>query len=148
MFICYQDQPKILTRVQGLMNFYRMLYSLYKSLFAGTVAPRLLHTPSREKRRFLNLNHLTKEFLEQMIPHLKALIQGVHNFQKNWPWHHFEAGYAPLTEKALLLLELVWSLSRQKFFQFQYCYQTARYRAIFGGIKLFPTSTGFKMASC
>ena len=40
----------------------------------GTVAPRLLHTPSREKRRFLNFNHLSKEFLEQMIPHLKALI--------------------------------------------------------------------------
>ena len=39
-----------------------------------TVAPRLLHTPSREKRRFLDFNHLTKEFLEQMIPHLKALI--------------------------------------------------------------------------
>ena len=39
-----------------------------------TVAPRLLHTPSREKRRFLNFNHLSKECLEQMIPHLKALI--------------------------------------------------------------------------
>ena len=39
-----------------------------------TVAPRLLHTPSREERRFLNFNHLSKEFLEQMIPHLKALI--------------------------------------------------------------------------
>ena len=39
-----------------------------------TVAPRLLHTPSREERRFLNLNPLTKKFLEQMIPHLKALI--------------------------------------------------------------------------
>ena len=32
-------------------------------------------------------------------------------FAKNWPWHHFETGYAPFTEKALLLLELVWSLS-------------------------------------
>ena len=31
--------------------------------------------------------------------------------KKKWPWHHFEAGYAPLTEKALLLLELVWNLS-------------------------------------
>ena len=40
----------------------------------STVAPRLLHTPSREERRFLNFNHLSKEFLEQMIPHLKALI--------------------------------------------------------------------------
>ena len=32
-------------------------------------------------------------------------------FKKKWPWHHFDAGYAPLIEKALLLLELVWSLS-------------------------------------
>ena len=39
-----------------------------------TVTPRLLHTPSREERRFLNFNHLSKEFLDQMIPHLKALI--------------------------------------------------------------------------
>ena len=30
---------------------------------------------------------------------------------KNWAWHHPEVGHAPLTEKALLLLELVWSLS-------------------------------------
>ena len=28
----------------------------------------------REERRFLYFNHLLKEFLEQMIPHLKALI--------------------------------------------------------------------------
>ena len=69
------------------------------------------YTPSKEKKRFLYFNHLSKEFLEQMIPHLKALIKGVQNLQKNWAWHHFEAGYAPLTEKALLLLELVWSLS-------------------------------------
>ena len=38
------------------------------------MAPRLLHTPSREERRFLNFNHLSKDFLEQMIPHLKPLI--------------------------------------------------------------------------
>ena len=28
------------------------------------------------------------------------------NQQKNWAWHHPEGGQAPLTEKALLLLEL------------------------------------------
>ena len=77
----------------------------------NTVSEHQSHTPSREERHFLYFNHLSKEFLEQMIPHLKALIQGIQNLQKNWPWHHFEAGYAPLTEKALLLLELVWSLS-------------------------------------
>ena len=72
---------------------------------------RGIYTLSREERSFLYFNHLFKEFLEQMIPHLKALIKGIYNLQKNWPWHHFEAGYTPLTEKALLLLELVWSLS-------------------------------------
>ena len=66
---------------------------------------------SREERHFLYFNHLSKEFLKQMIPHLKALIQGFQNQQKNWAWHHPEGGHAPLTEKALLLLELVWSLS-------------------------------------
>ena len=30
--------------------------------------------PSKEKRRFLYSNHLSKDFLKQMIPHLKALI--------------------------------------------------------------------------
>ena len=39
-----------------------------------TVVPRLLHTPSREETHFLYSNHLCIEFLEQMIPHLKALI--------------------------------------------------------------------------
>ena len=28
-----------------------------------------------------------------------------------WAWHHPAGGQAPLTEKALLLLELIWSLS-------------------------------------
>ena len=32
------------------------------------------YTPSKEKRRFLYFNHHSKEFLEKMIPHLKALI--------------------------------------------------------------------------
>ena len=76
-----------------------------------TVSEHQYHIPSKEKRRFLYFNHLAKEFLKQMIPHLKALIQGVQNQQKNWAWHHPEGDHAPLTEKALLLLELVWSLS-------------------------------------
>ena len=65
---------------------------------------------------------------------------------KNWGWYHSEGGQAPLTKKALLSLELAWSLSWQRFFQFQYCFQTARYRAFFWDI-LFPTSTGLEMAS-
>ena len=39
-----------------------------------TVSEHQSHTPSREKRHFLYFNHLSKEFLVQMIPHLKALI--------------------------------------------------------------------------
>ena len=79
---------------------------------------------SREERCFLYFNHLSKEFLEQMIPHLKALIQGIQNQQKNWARHHPKGGYAPLTEKALLLLKLIQSLSWQKFFQFRIFFQT------------------------
>ena len=45
--------------------------------------PNECYTPSREERRFLYFNHLSKEFLEQMIPHLKALIQGVKNLHKS-----------------------------------------------------------------
>ena len=41
------------------------------------------YTLSREERCFLYFNHLSKEFLEQMIPHLKALIQGVKNLHKS-----------------------------------------------------------------
>ena len=44
-----------------------------------TAVTRKVHTPSREERRFLYFNHLSKEFQEQMIPHLKDLIQGVYN---------------------------------------------------------------------
>ena len=43
----------------------------------STVSEYQYHTPSREERRFLYFNHLSKVFLEQMIPHLKALILGV-----------------------------------------------------------------------
>ena len=39
-----------------------------------TVSEHQYHTPSKEKRRFLYFSHLSKAFLEQMIPHLKAPI--------------------------------------------------------------------------
>ena len=42
--------------------------------FGCTVSEHQYDTPSREERRFLYFDHLSKEFLEQMIPHLKALI--------------------------------------------------------------------------
>ena len=49
---------------------------VYPSLFfiVNTVSEHQSHTPGREERHFLYFNHLSKEFLEQMIPHLKALI--------------------------------------------------------------------------
>ena len=40
----------------------------------GTVESKTNRPPRREERRFLYFNHLSTEFLEQMIPHLKALI--------------------------------------------------------------------------
>ena len=39
-----------------------------------TIKSKTNHPPRRDERRFLYFNHLFKEFLEQMIPHLKALI--------------------------------------------------------------------------
>ena len=39
-----------------------------------TVMLSQCYTPTKEKRRFPYFNHLSKEFLEQMIPHLKALV--------------------------------------------------------------------------
>ena len=67
----------------------------------------------------------------QTITHLKALIKNFWNQVKNLMWHHSERGQALKTEKALLSLELVWSLSWQIFFQFHYCFLTTRYRAFF-----------------
>ena len=57
----------------------KVMYSFYPFKrfpwdYVYTVGPKLLHAPSREERRFLDFNHLSIEFLEQMIPHLKALI--------------------------------------------------------------------------
>ena len=40
----------------------------------STVVALNKYTLSREERPFLYFNHLSKEFLEQMIPHLKAII--------------------------------------------------------------------------
>ena len=62
-------------------HFNRTLYCILMccqgATLAHTVSERQCHTPIKEKRRFLYFNHLSKEFLEQMTPHLKALILGV-----------------------------------------------------------------------
>ena len=58
-----------------------------------TVAPRLLHTLSRVERRFLNFNHLTKEFLEQMMIYVvkNAPFTGTFSGLPDSTAHHFEA---------------------------------------------------------
>ena len=67
---------------------------------------------------FLSFYHLSKRILKQMIHQLRAPIRSSLIHKRNWAWHHPRGGIAPLTEKALLLLKLVWSLPLQKFFQF------------------------------
>ena len=94
-----------------LTHTFRFQLRIWQNDYVCTVESKSNRPPRREERRFLYFNHLSTEFMEQMILHLKALIQGVQNLQKNWAWHHLEGGYTPLTEKVLLLLELIWSLS-------------------------------------
>ena len=60
-------------------NHYKLICSkkrnpLSINVMKYTVSEYQYHTPSREERRLLYFNHLSKEFLEQMISHLKALI--------------------------------------------------------------------------
>ena len=40
----------------------------------NTIEGKTNRPPRREERCFLYFNHLSKEFLEQMVPHFKALI--------------------------------------------------------------------------
>ena len=80
-----------------------------------------------------------------MIYHWKALIKSSLNQEKNWAWHHPRDGHAHLTKKASLLLKPIWSLSWQKSFQFQYCFQLPLFRAFFWGMSLFSRTTGLEM---
>ena len=57
-----------------IQNLLSSLQSVVLNFSEHTVSEHQSHTPSREKRHFLYFNHLSKEFLVQMIPHLKALI--------------------------------------------------------------------------
>ena len=50
-----------------------------------------------KEKMFAYFYHLTKGFLEEMIPYLKALIKEIWNQERNWALHHPEGGYAPLT---------------------------------------------------
>ena len=62
----------MLQGVSLLSDKSNLLIKAFQSMFIYTVVALNKYTLSREERRFLNFNHLTKEFLEQMIPHLKA----------------------------------------------------------------------------
>ena len=66
--------PSFLDIVPENSNQKVMLAILKESYGICTVMLSQCYTPSKERRRFLYFNHLSKEFLEQMIPHLKALI--------------------------------------------------------------------------
>ena len=63
-------------QVSNMLALYERILSLIKPIVSAqyTVSEHQCHTPSREERRFLYFNHLSKECLEKMIPHLKALI--------------------------------------------------------------------------
>ena len=71
----------------------------------------------------MNLETNDTSFESPYIGHLESA--------KNWAWHDPEDGHTPLTEKALLLLELFWSLSQQRFFRFQNFFQMTSNRAFF-----------------
>ena len=96
---------------------------------------------------FLSFYHLSKRISKQMIHQLKGPIKGYFIYEKKWAWHHPGGGHAPLTEKALLLLKLVWSLPWQKFLQFQKFFQTMDNRVFFWGIYLLPNLIGIEMGS-
>ena len=68
---------------------------------------------------FQSFCHLSKRILKQMIHQLKAPIKSSLIHIRYWVWHHPGGRNASLTEKALLLLKLVWGLPCQNFFQFQ-----------------------------
>ena len=53
------------------MTFSKSFESMFK---LSTVPTTPVLTRHSKERRFLYFNHLSKEFLEQMIPHIKALI--------------------------------------------------------------------------
>ena len=107
------------------------LYVNFKNLV--TLVDIYIHTARFKKNVWTVLTNFPIDFRNKWYLIWKP-NKGPLEWRKNWGWHHPEDGQAPLTEKAQLLLELVWSLSRQRFFQFQYCFQTARYRAFFWGI--------------
>ena len=55
-------------------------------------------------------NSFVSKLLVEMIPHLKAFISRSLNQERHWVWYHPGDGHACLTEKASLLLKLIWPL--------------------------------------
>ena len=56
------------------LKFFESMMQKGENKHVDTVMLSQCYTPSKEKRCFLYFNHLSKELLEQWIPHLKALI--------------------------------------------------------------------------
>ena len=72
-----QKQPTLAEILDLVSNSSKQLFQascVSIRMYVYTVSENQCHTPSREERRFLYFNHLSKEILEQMLPHLKALI--------------------------------------------------------------------------
>ena len=69
---CYNTQCS-----PGFFNPNQKVHGLFQFYKAVTVPTTPVLTKHSKKRRFLYFNHLSKEFLEQMIPHFKALIESV-----------------------------------------------------------------------
>ena len=90
---------------------------------------------------------IPKFLLKRMIHQFKSPIKSSLIHKRNRAWHNPRGGHAPLTEKALLLLKLVWSLPWQKFLQFQKFFQTMDNRVFFWGIYLLPNLIGIEMGS-
>ena len=84
--------------------------------------------------QFLKFFHLSKRISKQIIHQLKAPIKSSLIHIRYWVWHHPGGRNASLTEKALLLQKLVWSLPWQKFSQFQNCFHLPLFIAFFWGI--------------
>ena len=72
-----------------------------------------------------------KKIVKQMIHQLRAPINSSLIHERNWAWHHSREGYAPLTEKAPLLLKLVQSHPQKKFFKVQNSFHLLLFRAFF-----------------
>ena len=118
-----------------IAHLHTPVYTYAHSIIANTVVFDWKFTASFLRNTFVVLTIILIEFRNNWYliwkPKHRAFKSG-----KKWGWYHPEDGQAHLTKKTPFSLKHVWSLSWKRFFQFQYCFQTAHYRVFFWGIKL------------